>query len=339
MTEATVASLQRRRLLKVLTIGGFLSLSLVASVLILLFDNSTSGASIQKDADWLEIVPEVAGVSSHYANVFYQISGFDSERQIANVTTYVWPSPDIAIPYSSSTITDIDLSVFVDEVGGSGVYEFSAGQPVTGIETRVDATNPYDLGRSMDSFYPFDEYSLTLYTEVSEIVEGENGPEIVPLPTFEDSYTTAVPGYQVKLKKEHEESFFSGEIRSDDFPFVESANEQRLNGMAMTTAIISRNFAVKIIAIIVAIFCLIIAFSLCFMTLQIVQRDRPPSMQVLIWAAANSLGLIQVRDLLPGRPRIGIMFDVVVYFPALTATLLSTVALFLLWAYRDDWQI
>ena len=69
MTEATVASPQRRRLLKVLTIGSFLSLSLVSSVLILIFDNSTSGASIQKDADWLEIVPEEAGVTSHYANI------------------------------------------------------------------------------------------------------------------------------------------------------------------------------------------------------------------------------------------------------------------------------
>lgn len=339
MNDAVIASPQRRRLLKVLTVGGFISLSLVSSVLVLLFDDSTLGASIQKDVNWPEITPEMAGVSSHYANVFYQISGFDSERQVADVTTYVWPSPDIAIPYSSSTITDINLSVFVDEVGGTGLYEFSAGKPVTGIETRVDATNPYDLDRSVDSFYPFDEYSLILYTEVSEVVEGEDGLELVPLPTFEDSYTTAVPGYQVKLKKEHEESFYSGASRNKNFPFVERANKQRVNGMAMTTAIISRNFAVKMIAIIVAVFCFIIAFSLCFMTLQIVQRDRPPSMQVLIWAAANSLGLVQVRDLLPGRPRIGIMFDVVVYFPALTATLLTTVALFVLWAYRDDWHI
>ena len=339
MSDLSEPSPHRRRNLRLLTVGAFLGLSLVSSVLILIFDNSTSGASIQKDEYWSEIVPDSAGIKERYANVFYQISGFDSERQIANVTTYVWPSPDVAIPYSSSTITEIGLSVFVDEVGGSGIYEFSAGQPVTGIEIRVDATNPYNLTRSIDSFYPFDEYSLTLYTEVSEVVEGEEGIEIIALPTFEDSYTTAVPGYQVKLKKEHEESFFSGDIREANFPLVEKAIEQRVNGMAMTTAIISRNFAVKIIAIIVAIFCLIIAFSLCFMTLQIVQRDRPPSMQVLVWAAANSLGLIQVRDLLPGKPRIGIMFDVVVYFPALTATLLATVALFLLWAYRDDWQI
>jgi hypothetical protein len=75
------------------------------------------------------------------------------------------------------------------------------------------------------------------------------------------------------------------------------------------------------------------------MTLQIMKRDRPPSMQVLVWAAANSLGLIQIRDLLPGKPRIGIAFDIYVYFPALTGTLISTVALFVLWTRREDWQL
>jgi hypothetical protein len=107
----------------------------------------------------------------------------------------------------------------------------------------------------------------------------------------------------------------------------------------MTTAIVRRNFAVKIIAMLVAIFCFIIALSLFYMTLQIMKRDRPPSMQVLVWAAANSLGLIQIRDLLPGKPRIGIAFDIYVYFPALTGTLISTVALFVLWTRREDWQL
>lgn len=339
MNETDTGASRHRKIVSVLTIGGFLALSLLSSLLIIVFDNSSSGAPIQKDANWGEITPDAAGLTEKYANVFYQITGFDAERQVANVTTYVWPSPDIATPYSSSTISDIDLSVFVDEVGGDGIYDFSAGQPIAGIETKVDATNPYNLGRSIDSYYPFDTYSLTLYTQVSEVVEGEEGAELVPMPAFEDSYTTAVPGYQVKLAKEHDESFFAADPRTDDFPLVESAIEQRMNGLVMTTAIISRNFAVKIIAMLVAIFCFIIALSLCFMTLQIVQRDRPPSMQVLIWAAANSLGLIQVRDLLPGKPRIGITFDIIVYFPALTATLISTVALFVLWSYREDWQI
>jgi hypothetical protein len=271
--------------------------------------------------------------------VFYQLTGFDSERQTAEVTTYVWPSMDIATPFSSSTVADIDLTVFIDEVGGQGFYEFHAGQPIAGIETKIDATNPYSLTRSMDTYYPFDSYSLTLYTHVSERVPLGDDYDVVPLPAFEDTYSTAVPGFQVRLTKEHDESFFAIEPRSEDFPFVEKAIEQRMTGLVMTTAVISRNFSVKIIAVLVALYCLIIALSLGFMTLQILQRDRPPSMQVLIWAAANALGLIQVRDLLPGKPRIGISFDIIVYFPSLTATLCSTVALFIIWSYREDWKI
>lgn len=330
---------RKRRITSVLTIGGFLVFSLMSSVLILVFDNSSGGEPIQKDKYWDEITPDGAGIDSRYVNVFYQLTGFDSERQVANVTTYIWPSLDIATPFSSSTVSDVNLSVFVDEVGGSGFYEFAAGQPIAGIETKIDATNPYRLDRSIDSFYPFDSYSLTLYTQVSESFNADGGVESAPLPTFEDAYSTAVPGYQVKLTKEHDESFFGGEPRSEDFPFVEKAIEQRVNGLVMTTAVISRNFSVKMIATLVALYSFIIALSLCFMTLQILQHDRPPSMQVLIWAAANSLGLIQVRDLLPGSPRIGIGFDIVVYFPALTATLVSTVALFILWSRREDWRI
>jgi hypothetical protein len=318
---------------------GFVAFSMFASLLILAFDSSNGGQPIQKDSLWDQITPENAGIDSRFINVFYQLTGFDSERQTAQVTTYVWPSPDIATPFSSSTVADIDLSVFIDEVGGQGFYEFDAGQPIAGIETKIDATNPYSLARSMDTYYPFDSYSLTLYTQVSERIAFGEDYNVVPLPTFEDTYSTAVPGFQVRLTKEHDESFFGIESRGDDFPFVEEAIEQRMNGLVMTTAVISRNFSVKIIAVLVALYCLIIALSLGFMTLQILQRDRPPSMQVLIWAAANALGLIQVRDLLPGKPRIGITFDVMVYFPALTATLCSTVALFIIWSYREDWKI
>jgi hypothetical protein len=318
---------------------GFVAFSMLASLLILAFDSSNGGQPIQKDSLWGEITPESAGIDSRFINVFYQLTGFDSERQTAEVTTYVWPSPDIATPFSSSTVADIDLSVFIDEVGGQGFYEFDAGQPIAGIETKIDATNPYSLTRSMDTYYPFDSYSLTLYTQVSERVTSGENYSAVPLPTFEDTYSTAVPGFQVRLTKEHDESFFGVEPRGENFPFVEKALEQRLNGLAMTTAVISRNFSVKMIAVLVALYCLIIALSLGFMTLQILQRDRPPSMQVLIWAAANALGLIQVRDLLPGKPRIGITFDVMVYFPTLTGTLCSTVALFIIWSYREDWKI
>jgi hypothetical protein len=326
------------RWVTVSAIAGFVVLSLASSLMILIFDNSGSGASIQTDSNWERITAEAAGVDEHYANVFYQITSFDAERQQAKVTAYVWPSPDIATPFSSSTITDINLSVFVDEVGGGsgGMYDYPIGSAIGGIEMNVDATNPYDLSRSIDSFYPFDQYSFTLYTQVGEINDEE---ELVEIPAFEDSYTTAVPGFQVELAKEHDESFYSEDGRPEDFPLVESAIEQRMGGLTMTTVIVNRSFAVKMIALLVAIFCLIIAFTLCYMTIEIVRRNRPPSMQVLVWAAANALGLISVRSLLPGAPRIGITFDIVVYFPALTATLISTVALFVLWAYREDWQI
>jgi hypothetical protein len=209
--EVQAESISRKttpRWVTVTAIAGFVVLSLASSLMILIFDNSGSGASIQTDSNWEKITAEAAGVDDHYVNVFYQITSFDAERQQAKVTAYVWPSPDIATPFSSSTITDINLSVFVDEVGGGngGMYDYPIGSAIGGIEMNVDATNPYDLSRSIDSFYPFDQYSFTLYTQVGEINDEE---ELVEIPAFEDSYTTAVPGFQVELAKEHDESFYS----------------------------------------------------------------------------------------------------------------------------------
>ena len=159
MQAETIGRKTTPRWVTVSAIAGFVVLSLASSLMILVFDNSGSGASIQTDSNWEKITAEAAGVDEHYANVFYQITSFDAERQQAKVTAYVWPSPDIATPFSSSTITDINLSVFVDEVGGGngGMYDYPIGSAIGGIEMNVDATNPYDLSRSIDSFYPFDQ--------------------------------------------------------------------------------------------------------------------------------------------------------------------------------------
>ena len=131
-----------RKMLTVVSAVAFLLMSLIASAVVLIFDNSSTGAAVQTDEIWSEISAEAAGIDSEYMNVFYQVTGFDAERQIADVTAYFWPSPDLATYYSSSTIINTDVSVFVDEVGGAGVYRYSAGSPIGGIVIKVDATNP-----------------------------------------------------------------------------------------------------------------------------------------------------------------------------------------------------
>ena len=53
--------------------------------------------------------------------------------------------------------------------------------------------------------------------------------------------------------------------------------------------------------------------SVVWMTLKVFQKRRPPSLEGLVWAAATVLEMVNVRDLLPGRPLIGIMLDFFVF--------------------------
>jgi hypothetical protein len=62
-------------------------------------------------------------------------------------------------------------------------------------------------------------------------------------------------------------------------------------------------------------------------------------MQALVWSAASVLGTIQLRDILPGNPRIGISMDFLFFFPSLLIGLISSLLITGIWISRDDWEI
>lgn len=62
-------------------------------------------------------------------------------------------------------------------------------------------------------------------------------------------------------------------------------------------------------------------------------------MQALVWAAATVLGIVQLRDILPGRPRMGIAMDFIFFFPTLLIGLISSLLITTLWIRREDWEI
>jgi hypothetical protein len=79
--------------------------------------------------------------------------------------------------------------------------------------------------------------------------------------------------------------------------------------------------------------------TLTWIVTKIWSGKRPPSMQALVWSAASFLGTLQLRQVLPGNPRIGIAMDFIFFFPALFVGLISSVLLTSLWIKRDDWII
>jgi hypothetical protein len=84
---------------------------------------------------------------------------------------------------------------------------------------------------------------------------------------------------------------------------------------------------------------LIASATLAWISLRIFSGKRPPSMQALIWSAASVLATVQLREMFPGNPRLGIGLDFVVFFPSLLASMLFGLLLTVMWIGRDDYHI
>jgi hypothetical protein len=189
--------------------------------------------------------------------------------------------------------------------------------------------------RANDSIYPFDEYVLDTYasTEISSDPSRKE-QEFIPVKTFDFFYTNPLPGFEVIYQRK---SAWNNELLGiHNRTTIES---ERTQGLISFTATYKRSSAVKAIAIFVATFFLIGAMSLTWIAARIWSKRRPPSMQALVWAAATALGIIQLREILPGHPRIGIALDLIFFFPTLLVSLIATMFITVSWLRRDDFQI
>jgi hypothetical protein len=59
-------------------------------------------------------------------------------------------------------------------------------------------------------------------------------------------------------------------------------------------------------------------------------------MNAMVWAAASILGVIQLRTVAPGNPRIGIIADNFFFFPSLLIMLACGVVMTYLWSTREE---
>jgi hypothetical protein len=290
---------------------------------------------IEVKDQWGSLVPDVDFDDVRAVPVWYQFDQFDPEKKRARFVVYIWPSTDIATPYQSSTLSGVPIRAFIDEMGNKGLYEYQSGERIGGLPAEIDAINPLDLRRSLDSWYPLDQYSLAMYTKFEADLIEDGVTTYQSVPTFDYFYETPVPGFHVTYTRTAHDSKEPETIVFDS----RSVMENRLRGQSTVVASIRRTTAVRIIAGVVSMFTLVQALSIVWMTLKVFQKRRPPSLQALVWAAATVLAMVNVRDLLPGRPRIGIMLDFVVFFPSLVASLVSASVLAILWQTREDFAL
>ena len=265
--------------------------------------------------------------------VYVQMLSFDPETERAEMAYYPWPTDDLAKQFSSSVLTERDLRFFVDSQN-TELTEFAAGDQVGGVYATVDVLSTDYPDLASDSLYPFDAYVLDSFARVETRRDGET--EYSPIQTFDYFYSSPVPGFDVTYERLGAfDSGYASDAQSRDLEVIDL---ERFEGKISFYAFIERSFAVKAIAIFIYSFILIATLALVWVASQMTLGKRPASMEALIWAAASMLGILELRALAPGDPRIGVFADLIIFFPSLILSLASVAVITYLWNTRKDFE-
>lgn len=268
---------------------------------------------------------------------WFQFTEFDPKAGFLSANTYLWPSPDLADEFSSSTKIKIPIKVFIDNLYANTSYNFEADQTVGAIKIVLDSTNPMKLTQSNEFFFPFDKYSIDTYVKIEQ---GDNASknQFFPANTYEFFWQPQIPGFSFEIWRgstfQDRYDWTSEEAYSQD-----NVLKQRRNGEISTLIQISRSLSVKLISILLYFGIFIGGLALFLTSLYVARAKRPSSLTALVWSAASILGAIQLRDLIPGNPGIGTFFDFLFFYPALLLSILSIAILSVCWVKRENYAI
>ena len=276
-------------------------------------------------------------LSEKSIELWMQFSKFNPQAGHLSLNTYIWPSEDYATGYSSATVVDIPIEVFFDEISSNSKRSFKPGDTIGAIPLTLDATNPLLLTRSNEFYYPFDEYSVDFYASLKH--GDRNTQEITKYAnTFELFYEPQVPGFVFDVWRGA--TFDLERDWTEDATYAKNeVLAQRKDGKVSTLIKISRSGSVVYTSVLIYSGMLLGSLGLLLTTIYVSRGKRPSSMTALISAAASILGISQMRNAIPGDPRLGILLDLYMFFPSLIMCIISSVVLAVTWVRRDDFGI
>lgn len=266
--------------------------------------------------------------------LWFQVLSFNPETSKAEIIVYPWPTENNGM-FSSSILAKEKFSLFIDELGGSGQYEFDKNQLIGAINSKFDVLSSVNTSRPKDSFYPLDKYVLDTYASV-QIPNSDNSTKETP--TFDFFYTdVTISGFQTTFTRIA--AFNERDLQDKEIFSKSKIAQQRKQGQISFLVYFERTSAVKLTVAILGTFIFFSAVVIAWISLRVFNRQRPPTMQALVWSAATTLGIVQLRQLYPNNPRLGIILDFIIFFPSLIASLFSTILFTIMWVTRDDYQI
>ena len=213
------------------------------------------------------------------------------------------------------------------------MYQFAKGDPVGGFDVQIDE-QPGDSSHSNVSWYPMDEYAFEVPVTGTYV---DNKGKVQDMAVLPLDYTKGSDTFDIHMTH----GFWSDPNRivsMSDATSVHDAADEMKHGFSSSVFTAHRSNSTKLLVIIILLLMLTALASVSIMAYMVVHGIRPPTLSALIWSAALTFSLISLRDLLPGKPPVGIFIDKLVYFPALITTLSCSLWILLIWSTREDFE-
>jgi hypothetical protein len=121
------------------------------------------------------------------------------------------------------------------------------------------------------------------------------------------------------------------ESRNADNVSVDDGVAYQMDGSFYTVIRIERSQLTVLIVGLLGLIFMGGAISMLFLIRSIMLSRRKASLSGLVWSGSTVFTLIQTRTLMPGDPRLGVKFDLFVFYPAIAIAFISTIILLRQW--------
>jgi hypothetical protein len=297
------------------------------------FLNVIDSGSYKLDAKSEKLQDKVK--SENRINLYVQLKEFDSASQTLKARVWLSLPEGYASKLNSSVqvLKQTRVGIAAAKIDFNNEIDYGyyrVNDYLRAIDIELDADNLEIDNRDNDKWFPFDRYSLTLEGSIDFRVKGGDTEDEADdvwesLPVAVQDYTASLSGWSAVFKMSRyeyettESSFTGGQY------FISSISLERttLN---------------KALLFLLGLIFLGGGFSMLILFRSILMSHRPPTLSGLIWAGSTAFTMIQTRTIIPGAPRVGVMFDLFIFYPALLTCFISGGLMFYHWITKETWS-
>jgi hypothetical protein len=336
MSEPIDSLPKERFRFKRISLGKKLSFWVVSGIAFLIFVtflNTLDSGSYQLDSASYELSQKVDDTESIIAAV--QLNSFDAASQTLKARIWISP-PESYATYLGSSVqlnydTSFDLSAAKADFGNqSSIGFWKADEFLRAIDVELDADNYLFDSRINDSWFPFDRYSTNLNGFISFRIKGSNTQSTQDdvwksFPVKVVPYTASLSGWSSVFSW----SSYKGQSVEETF--------NSASGFVTEISLERTNLNKALVFLIGFIF-IGGGLSMLLLFRSILLSRRPPTLSGLIWSGSTAFTMIQTRTIIPGAPRVGVKFDLFIFYPSLVICFISGGLMFYHWVSKDTWS-